>query len=61
MKQRLQKEIEQLTKVIESSRKQLSSEAFVAKAPAHVIDGIRAKLADYEAQREKSVSTLASL
>jgi valyl-tRNA synthetase len=61
MRQRLTKEIEQLTKVIGSSHRQLGSEAFVAKAPAHVIDGIRAKLADYEAQLAKSQESLQAL
>jgi valyl-tRNA synthetase len=61
MRQRLTKEIEQLTKVIDSSHRQLNSEAFVAKAPAHVIDGIRAKLADYEAQLAKSHESMRAL
>jgi valyl-tRNA synthetase len=47
MRTRLMKEIEQLEKVIASSRKQLSSEAFVSKAPAHVIDGIKSIEAKY--------------
>ncbi|MBI5282426.1 MAG: valine--tRNA ligase [Candidatus Solibacter usitatus] len=61
MRQRLQKEIDQLNKVIESSRRQLGSESFTAKAPAQVIDGIRAKLADYEAQLAKSMQALQAL
>jgi valyl-tRNA synthetase len=61
MRQRLTKEIEQLGKVIASSRKQLGSEAFVSKAPKHVIDGIRARLADYEAQLERCQASLAQL
>ncbi|MBN9659700.1 MAG: valine--tRNA ligase [Acidobacteria bacterium] len=58
---RLVKEIDQLQKVIQNSQKQLGSEAFVAKAPAHVIDGIRSKLAEYEAQLAKSQAALADL
>ncbi len=61
MRTRLMKEIEQLEKVIASSRKQLGSEAFVSKAPAHVIDGIKAKMADYEAQVAKSQESLQAL
>ena len=61
MRTRLIKEIEQLEKVIASSRKQLGSEAFVSKAPAHVIDGIKAKMADYEAQVAKSQESLRAL
>lgn len=61
MKTRLRKEVEQLTKVIDSSKRQLSSESFVQKAPAHVIDGIRSKLADYETQLAKSQASLKEL
>ncbi len=61
MRQRLVKEIEQLEKVINSSKKQLGSESFVAKAPAHVVESIKAKLAEYEAQVEKSRAALAEL
>jgi valyl-tRNA synthetase len=58
-KVRLQKEIEQLTKVVENTRRQLSNEKFTAKAPAHVIAEMRTKLADYETQIERSRAALA--
>ncbi len=61
MRQRLVKEIEQLEKVIASSKKQLGSEAFTAKAPAHVVESIRSKLSEYEAQLEKSQAALSGL
>jgi valyl-tRNA synthetase len=61
MRQRLEKEIERLNKVIESSRRQLASESFISKAPPQVVDGIKVKLADYEAQLERSRSSLATL
>ncbi|HSR08761.1 MAG TPA: hypothetical protein VLM42_16570, partial [Bryobacteraceae bacterium] len=57
-RERLQKEIEQLEKVIANSKRQLANESFVAKAPAHVIDGMRAKLAEYEAQLAKNRAAL---
>ena len=57
-KERLEKENEQLEKVIANSHRQLSNESFVAKAPAHVIDGMRAKLAEYEAQLAKNRTAL---
>ena len=57
-KERLEKENEQLAKVIANSQRQLSNESFVAKAPAHVIDGMRAKLAEYEAQHAKNRAAL---
>ena len=47
------KEIEQLDRNIASHERQLSDEAFLAKAPAKVVDGMRAKLAAYKAQRDK--------
>ena len=61
MRQRLVKEIEQLEKVINSSRKQLGSETFVARAPAQIVESLRAKLGDYEAQLDKSRAALAAL
>jgi len=57
----LRKEIAGLEKVIGNSNRQLSNEQFLSRAPAHVVDGIRAKLADYEAQLEKSRAALAGL
>jgi valyl-tRNA synthetase len=57
-KERLEKENEQLEKVIANSRRQLQNEGFVAKAPAHVIGGMRAKLAEYEAQLAKNRAAL---
>jgi valyl-tRNA synthetase len=50
---RKQKEREQLEKNIANSRRQLGDEVFLSKAPAKVVDSIRAKLVDYEAQLAK--------
>jgi len=47
------KEREQLEKNIANSKRQLSDEVFLSKAPQKVVDSIRAKLADYEAQLAK--------
>jgi valyl-tRNA synthetase len=55
---RLRKENAQLEKVISSSKVQLSNEAFVSKAPAKVIEGMRTKLAEYEAQLAKNRAAL---
>jgi valyl-tRNA synthetase len=57
-RERLKKENEQLEKVIASSHRQLSNDAFVTKAPAKVIDTVRAKLAEYEAQLAKNKAAL---
>jgi valyl-tRNA synthetase len=47
------KELDQYNKNIASIERQLSDEAFLAKAPQQVIEGMRAKLAAYKAQRDK--------
>ena len=56
---KLEKEITELEKVIANSQRQLSNEAFLAKAPAKVTDGMRAKQAEYEAQVAKLKAALA--
>jgi valyl-tRNA synthetase len=57
-RKRLEKEREQLAKNIENSRRQLGDEVFLGRAPAHVIENIRQKLADYETQLAKIDSSL---
>ena len=52
-RKRLEKDREQLAKNIANSRRQLGDETFLGKAPAHVVESIRAKLADYEEQLRK--------
>jgi valyl-tRNA synthetase len=47
------KEIEQLDKNIASLDRQLNDGNFLAKAPPNVIEGMRAKLADYKKKRDK--------
>jgi len=55
---RLNKENEQLEKVIASTRDQLENQDFIGKAPSKVIDSMRVKLADYEAQLSKNKAAL---
>jgi valyl-tRNA synthetase len=50
---RATKDIAALEKVIDSSKRQLADEVFLSKAPAKVVETIRAKLSGYEAQLEK--------
>jgi valyl-tRNA synthetase len=57
-KARLKKENEQLEKVIANSKRQLADEKFVGRAPAHIIDTLRQKLFDYEAQFQKNQESL---
>ncbi|HNY41289.1 MAG TPA: valine--tRNA ligase [Bryobacteraceae bacterium] len=61
IRQRVSKRIGELEKVIANSTKQLSSEAFVSKAPAHVIDGIKEKLGQYETELVQQKAALAEL
>ncbi|MEK7408704.1 MAG: valine--tRNA ligase [Acidobacteriota bacterium] len=60
-RQRLEKEIEQLEKVIAGSQRQLANPEFLNRAPAPVVASLRQKLADYEAQLAKSREALAAL
>ena len=50
---RLEKEAGQLQKNIANSRRQLSDETFLSRAPAHVVATLRDKLAEYETQLAK--------
>jgi valyl-tRNA synthetase len=52
-RKRLAKERDQLAKNIANSKRQLSDEVFLGKAPPRVVETIRQKLADYEAQLAK--------
>ena len=58
---RLKKEIEELEKLIADKDRQLSNEKFLSGAPAHVVDSLRAKRAEYVAQLEKSLAALNDL
>jgi len=60
-RKRLEKEIQQLEKNIANSRRQLGDDNFLSRAPAHVIEGIRTKLVEYEAQLAKSKAALEQL
>jgi valyl-tRNA synthetase len=50
---RRDKEREQLDKNIANLERQLNDPAFLERAPAHVVDGMRKKLAEYKEQRAK--------
>jgi valyl-tRNA synthetase len=60
-RKRLEKEQEQLQKVIASSQRQLTDEKFLGRAPAHVVASIRSKLAEYEAQFARNRDVLEAL
>src|SRR5580704_7625529 len=52
-RKRLEKERDQLIKNIANSQRQLADDVFLGKAPAKVVDSIRAKLVEYETQLAK--------
>jgi valyl-tRNA synthetase len=52
-RKRLEKEREQFEKNIANNNRQLADEKFLSRAPAHVVEGLRSKLAEYETQLEK--------
>jgi len=54
-RKRLEKEREQLERNIANSERQLNDQVFLSKAPPHVIDSIRKKLADYQEQLKKNL------
>ena len=61
MRKRLAKERDQLEKNIANSKRQLGDENFLGRAPAQVVESIRQKLAEYEAQLGKVRSALDGL
>ena len=50
---RAAKDVAALEKAIDSSKRQLADDVFLSKAPAKVVDTLRAKLATYETQLSK--------
>jgi valyl-tRNA synthetase len=50
---RLQKELEGVEREMENKRRQLGNDAFLQKAPRHVVEGLRKRLAELEALQEK--------
>lgn len=59
-RKRFEKEREQLARNIANSRRQLSDDVFLGKAPVKVIDSLREKLAEYELQLSKVDEILSS-
>ncbi len=53
--ERLKKELEKMEKEIANGERQLSNEGFLAKAPAKVVDGLRARAEELKVLREKAV------
>jgi valyl-tRNA synthetase len=60
-RQRLEKDNIQLEKVIASTERQLGDDKFTSKAPAHIMDGMKEKLAGYKTQLAKNQEALRGL
>jgi valyl-tRNA synthetase len=58
---RLEKENAELRKAIADKKRQLGNEEFIKKAPAKVVESLKAKLNEYEAQLRKNDSILVGL
>ena len=61
LRERLAKQLKPLEKARDSSQRQLGNEQFLSKAPPHVVESIRKKLADYESQIARIRETLSGL
>jgi len=58
---RLKRELEKIEKGIQNAQRQLGNKQFLAKAPPHVVDGIRKQQQELDVQREKTHSQLQEL
>jgi valyl-tRNA synthetase len=58
---RLKKELEGISKELEGKNRQLGNEQFLAKAPSHVVDGLRGRKQELEVLQEKAKSKLNEL
>ena len=56
--ERLKKELEKMEKEIANGERQLSNEGFLAKAPAKVVDGLRARAEELKVLRAKAVAKM---
>jgi valyl-tRNA synthetase len=60
-RERLNKELAKFDKGLQAAEKQLNNPGFVAKAPAHIIDGLKKQAAETRALKEKAEAALAAL
>jgi len=60
-RERLTKELSKLEKGLAAAEKQLGNEAFMAKAPAHIVDGLRKQAAETKMLYEKAKTALEAL
>ncbi len=60
-RERLTKELTKLNKGLEAAERQLGNEGFVAKAPPHIIEGLKKQTAETRALKQKAEASLAAL
>jgi valyl-tRNA synthetase len=60
-RERLTKELAKYDKGLQAAEKQLGNPGFVAKAPPHIIDGLKKQAAETRALKEKAEAALAAL
>ncbi len=60
-RERLTKDLAKYNKGLEAADKQLGNEGFVARAPAHIVDGLRKQHAETLALKQKAETALAAL
>jgi valyl-tRNA synthetase len=60
-RERLTKKLEQYEKALASAERQLSNEAFLAKAPEHIVAGLQKQAAELMTLRQETLAALDSL
>ena len=59
--ERLKKELEKIEKEMANGQRQLSNEQFLAKAPAKVVEGLKARAEELKVLREKTLAKMKEL
>jgi valyl-tRNA synthetase len=59
--ERLTKDLAKYEKGLQAAERQLNNEAFTAKAPAHIVDGLRKQAAETKTLYDKTKSALEAL
>jgi valyl-tRNA synthetase len=59
--ERLKKELEKIEKEIANGQRQLSNEQFLAKAPAKVVEGLKARAEELKVLRDKILAKMKEL
>jgi valyl-tRNA synthetase len=60
-RERLTKDLAKFNKGLEAADKQLNNEGFVARAPAHIVEGLKKQHAETLALKQKAEAALAAL